>query len=120
MIKVFYDGKCGLCQREVDYYRRRDNASLIEWVDVTKHREIPHSYQLSEATALKHMHALLEDDRLVRGMDAFIAIWRRIPGWQWFAAVASFMPVKLLLGLAYEVFAFIRFKSYRHCRVASR
>ena len=119
MIKVFYDGKCGLCRREIDYYRRRDSASLIEWVDVTQHREILYSYQLSEATALKHIHALLEDDKLVKGMDAFIAIWRRIPGWHWPATIASFTPVKLLLDLAYEVFAFIRFKSYQHCRVAS-
>ncbi len=120
MIKVFYDGKCGLCRREIAYYKKRDTQSLIDWIDVMEDRKILQQHQISEATALKHMHALMEDGQLVKGMDAFIAIWQRIPGWQWAASTANVKPIKILLDLVYEVFAYVRFKSYRHCRIAGR
>ncbi len=121
MIKVFYDGKCGLCAREIAYYRSRDKAEAIEWVDVTDSSQgTLMQLDISVATALKHMHAQLEDGTLVRGVDAFIEIWQRIPGWQKLATLASFKPIKLALDLLYEAFAYIRFKCYRHCRIAEQ
>ena len=34
MITVFYDGQCGLCRREIDYYRRIAPSGLFDWVDI--------------------------------------------------------------------------------------
>ncbi len=120
MIKVFYDGKCGLCAREIAYYKVRDKDAAIEWVDVSSSHATLDALDISVATALKHMHAQLEDGRLVRGVDAFIQIWQRIPGWQKLASVASFKPMKVILDFFYEVFAYIRFKCYRHCRITEQ
>ncbi len=117
---VFYDGKCGLCAREIDYYRRRDTHEAIDWIDVTIEQEALQKDGISLATALKHMHARLEDGRLVKGVDAFIAIWKHIPRWQSCAKIAALPVIKPLLDIGYEVFAWVRFKSYRHCRVTVR
>ena len=118
MIQIYYDGKCGLCAREINYYRKKDTQQLIEWVDVTSQPESLQQHDISLATALKHMHARLEDGKLVRGIDAFIAIWRRIPGWQSIAKFASLPLIRPALDIGYEIFAWLRFKSYRHCRAA--
>ena len=34
MITVFYDGQCGLCRGEIDYYRRIAPSGLFDWVDI--------------------------------------------------------------------------------------
>ena len=120
MIQVFYDGKCGLCAREINYYRNKDSAHNIDWVDVNERFDELNKLDIPLATALKHMHARLEDGRLVTGVDAFIAIWQRIPGWQGMAGCASLPLVRQLLAKLYEVFAWLRFKSYRHCRISEQ
>ena len=119
-LKVFYDGKCGLCAREIDYYRRRDTQEAIEWVDVTVEQAALAQDGITLATALKHMHARMQDGQLVRGVDAFIAIWKYIPGWQSLAKIAALPVIKQCLDVGYEIFAWVRFKSYRHCRVSEQ
>ena len=36
MIKVFYDGKCGLCAKEINHYKEIAPQGIFEWVDVTE------------------------------------------------------------------------------------
>ncbi|MEQ8290462.1 MAG: DUF393 domain-containing protein [Gammaproteobacteria bacterium] len=120
MIQVYYDGKCGLCAREINYYRQRDTQQLIDWVDVTSQLDCLQECDISLATALKHMHARLENGELIRGVHAFIAIWHRIPGWQPLAKFASLPLIKPGLAICYEVFAWLRFRSYRHCRISTQ
>ena len=33
-IKVFYDGKCGLCSKEINYYKKISPDNLFEWYDI--------------------------------------------------------------------------------------
>ena len=35
MITVFYDGACGLCSKEINYYRRIAPKGVFDWQDVT-------------------------------------------------------------------------------------
>lgn len=119
MTQIYYDGKCGLCSREINYYRDRDKNHSIEWIDVTSEPECLQQDGISLATALKHMHARRDDGRLVKGVDAFIAIWQHIPGWQTVARLAALPVIRQCLDVGYELFAWFRFKSYRHCRVST-
>lgn len=36
MITVFYDGKCGLCSKEINYYRKIAPNDIFDWQDITK------------------------------------------------------------------------------------
>ena len=35
MITVFYDGKCGLCRREIEHYKNIAPQFVFNWVDIT-------------------------------------------------------------------------------------
>ena len=37
-IKVFYDGKCGLCSKEINYYKRIAPKNTFEWYDIAKNQ----------------------------------------------------------------------------------
>lgn len=120
MIQVFYDGKCGLCAREINYYRNKATTDTIDWVDVNERFDELQDVNLSLSTALKHMHVRFDDGRIEKGVNAFIAIWQRVPGWRAMARLASLPLLKQLLDILYEVFAWLRFKSYRHCRISEQ
>ena len=34
MIKVLYDGKCGLCNKEISYYKKIANDKKFKWLDI--------------------------------------------------------------------------------------
>ena len=34
MIKVFFDGKCGLCSKEINYYIKIAPAGIFDWQDI--------------------------------------------------------------------------------------
>ncbi|MDG1286309.1 MAG: DCC1-like thiol-disulfide oxidoreductase family protein [Rickettsiales bacterium] len=36
MLTVYYDGKCGLCNKEIRYYQRIAPVGVFLWVDVTQ------------------------------------------------------------------------------------
>ena len=33
-IKVYFDGNCGLCSKEINYYRKIDKKNIFEWVNI--------------------------------------------------------------------------------------
>ena len=35
LITVFYDGKCGLCNKEIDHYRKISPVGIFNWQDIT-------------------------------------------------------------------------------------
>ncbi|MFT7460831.1 MAG: hypothetical protein ACI909_003521, partial [Planctomycetota bacterium] len=39
MIRVFYDGKCGLCSKEINHYRRIARNGVFNWPDITESAE---------------------------------------------------------------------------------
>ena len=34
MITIFYDGKCGLCSREINYYKKIAQVDKFQWLDI--------------------------------------------------------------------------------------
>ena len=39
LTKVFYDGKCGLCSKEINYYKRIAPKNIFEWHDIASNPE---------------------------------------------------------------------------------
>ena len=75
-VKVWYDGSCPLCLREIALMRRLDTRGAITFVDVAAGADP--TCPIDRTTLLARFHA--EEDGVVHsGAAAFAAMWRAIP-----------------------------------------
>jgi predicted DCC family thiol-disulfide oxidoreductase YuxK len=74
-IKVWYDGSCPLCTREITLMRRLDKKGAISFIDIISNSD---HCPADRATLLARFHAE-EDGQLLSGAAAFAAMWRAIP-----------------------------------------
>ena len=120
MIRVFYDGKCGLCRREIEHYRRVAPEAVFLWVDITIDSAELEKLGVSYADGLKLLHAEDNQGTLHRGVDAFILIWQQMPRWRILAAFVSLPFIRTIAQSLYSRFAAWRFKRLDHCQFAAR
>ncbi len=73
--KIWYDGGCPLCVREIALMRWLDRRGAISFVDVADEAGI---CPLDRSLLLARLHAS-EDGKLLSGAAAFAAMWRAIP-----------------------------------------
>jgi predicted DCC family thiol-disulfide oxidoreductase YuxK len=109
--KVYFDGGCPLCRREIGWYRERTPLSPIEWVDVSAAACDP-AGDLCYADAMRVFHVRCADGRLVRGAHAFALLWQRFPGLCWPGRVAAVPGIRHVFEGAYRLFLWIR-RSWR-------
>ncbi len=75
-VRVWYDGACPLCLREIAVMRRLDRRGRITFIDVAAGSDP--SCPVDRAQLLARFHA--EEDGVVHsGAAAFAAMWRAIP-----------------------------------------
>ncbi|MEE4289237.1 MAG: DUF393 domain-containing protein [Erythrobacter sp.] len=75
-VKVWFDGACPLCQREIALMKRLDKRGAIDFVDVAEGADPSCPIDRSELLARFHAE---EDGRVLSGAAAFAAMWRAIP-----------------------------------------
>ena len=51
MIEVFFDGKCGLCSKEIAYYQRIAPSGIFVWLDIATDASPLAAHQISQADA---------------------------------------------------------------------
>lgn len=123
MKAIFYDGKCGLCRREIEHYRKLEQIrglDRFEWVDVAADPSAAQRLGVDQATALMHMHAMDDAGQVHRGVDVFRLIWEEFPKWRVLGKLVGLPGINALARLGYEAFARIRFRLYPHCQIAKR
>ena len=120
MITVFYDGKCGLCSKEINYYRKIAPSSIFDWQDITESVDDLNKEGISLAEGLKLLHAKDNNDNMHVGVDAFILIWRQLKRWRILAILVSLPLIKQIANLVYKAFARWRFKKLAHCQLAAK
>lgn len=112
-LKTFFDGGCPLCSREIAHYRKVDQAGRIHWIDITREKDTLADAGLDLQSAMRRLHVQEADGRLLSGVDAFIAIWRRLPRWRWLARLVTGLRLRRPLEWGYHLFAERRFR--RRC-----
>lgn len=118
MIHVFYDGKCGLCSREINYYKRLRADRPIAWHDIAADPAHLNGTGLSQADALMFLRVKDETGNIRTGVDAFILLWQQFAGWNVVARFAGLPGVHVLAGKLYAFFARHRFSRHPHCRAS--
>jgi predicted DCC family thiol-disulfide oxidoreductase YuxK len=120
MIKVFYDGKCGLCRREIEYYKSIQPPNVFEWIDITIDSSQLETMGVTYSDGLKLLHVLDSDNKLHIGVDAFIIIWRHINHFKILSIFVSLPIVRYFANYFYRVFATWRFSRLSHCQASMK
>lgn len=104
-LKVWYDGACPLCLREIALMRRLDRRGRITFVDVAEGADPSCPVDRSELLARFHAE---EEGRILSGAAAFAAMWRAIPVLRPLGLLARNRAVLRLLEAAYVRFLRVR------------
>ena len=106
--KVFFDGTCPLCSREIKFYKRKDKGANITWVDISLLDSGDVFPGLTKEHALKRFHLLNCKGTLLSGAKAFAALWLVLPPFKLLGRVAQKQPFTSFLEVLYRIFLLIR------------
>lgn len=112
-LKVWFDGDCPLCLREIGVMRRLDRKNAIDFVDVSGGGDP--SCPIDQADLLARFHAE-ENGEVVSGAAAFAAMWRAIPALRFLGLIAKNRMVLAGLERLYILFLRIRPRLQRFFR----
>ena len=118
MIVVYYDGKCGICNKEIRYYKRIAKKGIFEWFDIASDPAPLKVYNISQSQALRRLHAIDDVGNLRVGVDAFILIWSNLFYWKPLALIISIPLLKVIAKMIYNKFADYRFRKLKHCQIS--
>ena len=76
-LTMYYDGLCPLCQAEILFLSRRNEAGLLSFVDVNSSQYSADAVGVSCQQALDSMCAQYDDGELINGVDVFSAAYER-------------------------------------------
>ena len=117
-VTVYYDGKCGLCRKEISYYKKIADDGQFIWSDIA-HDATPLSLLgVSQIAALRRLHATDSKGTLHIGVDAFILIWFQLPAWRLLAILISLPILRHMVAMLYNRFADYRFAHLEHCKIS--
>lgn len=107
-IKVYYDGLCHLCFREMEHYKKQKGSENIDFVDISSPNFNAVSENLDPKEVNKIMHARDAQGKIHTRIDAFIVIWNALPRYRKISRIASSPFIKPVLEGGYSIFAFLR------------
>jgi predicted DCC family thiol-disulfide oxidoreductase YuxK len=101
---VCYNGACPVCRASMKHYSgvARRHELPLGWDDITTAPDLFERHGIGFDQALRRLYAVDRDGRLLCGIDVFIAIWRRLPGRRWLAAVTAFPAIRPVAWFVYE------------------
>ena len=109
-INSYFNDSCKICRTEINHYKKINKT--IHWVDVIRDKNALIDTNLSKKDLIRRLH-IIKNNRVFKGLDAFLIVWGEIPRYKILAKFAS-IPVIYHLGwLIYEFIALILFYKNR-------
>lgn len=106
--KVYYDGKCRVCSHEIEFYRKKPGASEIDWIDISLPGFNAQLEEVNPLEVLRVFHVRDESGQLVKGVDGFIEIWKRLPDLKAWVKASQLPGARALMRMGYRIFVRIR------------
>lgn len=103
-LRLFYDGQCPLCVREMRQLQRHDTAQHLALVDIFTpnfHADFP---QINADAAREILHAERPNGELLLGLDATYAAWKIVGKGYWIAPL-RWPVVRVIADCCYRFFA---------------
>ncbi len=116
MITVFYDGKCGLCSKEINRYKKIAPEGVFNWQDITRSTAALKKEGIMPSDGLRLLHAKDDRGKLHVGVDAFVLIWLQLARWKVLAQLVSLPIIRQAADALYRAFADWRFARLPHCQ----
>ena len=95
---IIYNESCPICSREIEVYRSRSIGANTGLRFEPIHADFAGRIDLSADDALRRLHAY-SNGRLHQGVDAFVLLWNKTPGFQWLARFVSLPLVRPLASI---------------------
>jgi predicted DCC family thiol-disulfide oxidoreductase YuxK len=110
-VRVFYDGHCVVCAREIAYYRRQDHGARLITIDISAADFDPQPYDIPLHDFMYELHVIDARGRIYRGVEGFWAIWQAFPNSTLYGLLGTVITLPLVNSFArlgYKGFARIR------------
>ena len=110
-INGYFNDSCKICRTEINHYKKINNT--IHWVDVISDKNALIDTNLSKKDLIRRLH-IIKNNRVFKGLDAFLIVWSEIPRYKILAKFASIPGIYHLGWLIYEFFALILYYKNRY------
>ena len=105
---VYYDGSCPLCSTEISFYRKREGAQAITFVDVSDAEQRTNLGDLDSEQAMRRFHVRDANGTLHSGARGFFFLWRQLPAFRWLGYLGWLPGVTSLAEGFYRLFLKVR------------
>ncbi|MEM9062049.1 MAG: DUF393 domain-containing protein [Pseudomonadota bacterium] len=106
--RVYYDGGCPLCRREIGWYQGKTGADAIDWVNVAGDGTIDGPPGLTHEDLLRRFTVERRNGKTARGAAGFISLWRALPSTRMLAIAADNLVVTWFAERLYRTFLWLR------------
>ena len=113
-IYVFFDGKCSVCKKEINFYKKSNLKDEFVWLDVNIETEKLKDFSISFNESLMFLHVVDKNGNTQIGVDAFLTIWNSIRYWDILASVVNFWPIKIVAKFFYNQWAKRRYNKLNY------
>lgn len=108
-IKGYFNESCSICRAEINHYKKINSS--INWIDVIKDKNASKDTNLNSKDLIRRLH-VIKNDKLYKGLDAFLIIWDEIPRYKFLSKLTKLPLIYHLGWLIYEIFAlFLYYKN---------
>jgi predicted DCC family thiol-disulfide oxidoreductase YuxK len=109
---IFYDGRCGLCHRTVQFVLKRDSRRIFRYAPLQGTTFEQRVSPALRSSLPDSVIVLTSDGRLLTRSDAILHIYGRLGGvWNALAAVMAIIP-RPIRDAAYDFIARIRYSVF--------
>lgn len=77
-LQIFYDGACKMCAGQMEKFQKKDVHKRLIFMDISEPGFEAKKFGLDGELLLKYIYAKDASGRIVRGIDAFIWMWRAV------------------------------------------
>ena len=105
-MKVYFDGQCMVCSREIEHYARVSHTAPIEYIDIFDPTFDAKNEGLDQIKVHQELHVKCDDGRILTGVDSFLEMWKVMGKYSFLSATLKHPFIRPLANCGYWIFAY--------------